>query len=76
MNNIILANIIMGIGALVHVLFMQSNNKKTLQIGLCIINFISVIGFAVLKRYSAIIVCFIAIIRYDILKKEDKAHAN
>ena len=72
MKELIIANIIMGIGALINAIFMQLNDKRKIQIGLCIVNFISILSFLILKKYSAITVCVIAIIQTIIKSIYDK----
>ena len=63
MNNIIIANIILGISLLVNVITMQQKEKKKILIGFIIVNVLTAITYFVLKTYSAMIVSIVSIIQ-------------
>ena len=63
MANIIVANVILGISSLISVITMQFKDKRKILIGMILANFVALLSFLILKKYSAIVVCLIAIVQ-------------
>lgn len=76
MNNVIIANIILGIGLIINAIAMQQRKKKQILIGLIVANLICAVSYIILNSYSAVITCFISImqtcVKYTFDKKEKK----
>ena len=54
MANIIVANVILGISSLINVITMQFKDKRKILIGMILANFVALLSFLILKKYSAI----------------------
>lgn len=72
MINIIVANVILGISSLISVITMQFKDKRKILIEMILVNFVSLFSFLILKKYSAIVVCLIAIVQTYIKFKFDQ----
>ena len=71
MANIIVANVILGISSLINVITMQFKDKRKILIDMILANFVALLSFLILKKYSAIVVCLIAIVQTYIKYKYD-----
>lgn len=72
MISIVLGNIMMGISILLNVITMQQKEKKRILIGLILVNIASIICYILLKSYSAVLVCVVAVIQTFIKYKFDQ----
>lgn len=76
MNNIIIANIILGISLIANVITMQQKEKKQILIGFLIVNILCAITYFILKSYSAVLVGIISIVQTYIKYLFDKKEKN
>lgn len=76
MANIIVANVILGISSLISVITMQFKDKRKILIGMILVNIVALLSFLILKKYSAIVVCLIAIVQTYIKYKYDQKNKN
>lgn len=63
MNNVIIANIVLGISLMVNVITMQQKRKKNILIGFIIVNILTGITYFILKTYSAMVVSMVSIVQ-------------
>lgn len=76
MVNIIIANVILGISSLISVITMQLKDKIKILIGMILVNIVALLSFLILKKYSAIVVCLVAIVQTYIKYKYNQKNKN